>query len=91
MALRAGYLCEILALARITLRLRSGAVGHQDKCGNDQGVDILHVVPAFSFIFNCIANGALRSRKSADPLKGAMSTASYKQANDRYWRKADIG
>src|SRR3954468_23545502 len=48
MALRAGGLCEILSLAGIALGLRSGAVGDQDKRGNDQSLDILHVVPAFS-------------------------------------------
>lgn len=51
MALGAGCLCEILTLTCVTLRLRSGAVGHQNQPGNDQGADILHVVPAFSRIF----------------------------------------
>jgi hypothetical protein len=72
MASGAGCRCEILALTRITIRLRSGAVGHHDQCGKNQAVDSLHIVPIFSFIFSPIANGALRSRKLADPLKGAM-------------------
>ena len=72
MALRAGGLREILSLARITHSLRSGVVGHQDQRGNDQGVDILHVVPAFSCIFPLYRKRRLALAQIGRTLKDAI-------------------